>query len=216
MRKAPAGIAVAVVAAMALWFVASSQGGNSDGRLPVGGDHVTKVSPTELRLAFATVMPWRWNMWAVKRPSRTSTARVCFLVDLNGPMGPLSGGGIITGPEVGAKGCGPIAPSRGVVVALPNSGGSVEFPSGKTVSWKSFDVGVAAYPPSVDHIRLVFSGGGSEVLKTRAVPSALAFKNTEPFRYVVFAVHGCVSEVEGLARGRAVAQVGPRECSESP
>ena len=92
----------------------------------------------------------------------------------------------------------------------------MKFPFGKTVSWKSFDIGVAAYPPSVDQVRLVFSGGGSEVLKSRAVPSALAFKNTEPFRYVVFAVHGCVSEVEGLAKGRVVAHVGPRDCSDSP
>jgi hypothetical protein len=35
-------VAMAVVPAAALWFVASSQGGDSDRRLPVGGGRVTK------------------------------------------------------------------------------------------------------------------------------------------------------------------------------
>lgn len=215
MRKISAAVAATIALAVALLFVATSQGGDSDRRMPVGGGDVTKTSPTELRLASARVIiPWRWNMWAVKRPSLTSIDRVCLFVDLLGPGGSFPGG-FILGPEVGAKGCGPIDPSRGVVVALPTEGGSVELPSGKTESWKSFDVGAAAYLPSVDRVRLVFSNGGSELLKTRAVPDAVAFKGTEPFRYVVFAVHGCVSRVEGLEKGRTVARVGPRVCSGS-
>lgn len=209
-------MAVAAVLATALWFVASSQGGDAGRRLPVGGGHVTKVSPTEVRVAFATAMPWQWNMWIVKRPSLTSTDRVCLMVDLLGPLGPVRNGLVVQGPEVAHKGCGPIDPSRGVVVASPNGGGSVEFPSGITESWKAFDIGIAVYQPSVDRVRLVFSGGGSEVLRTRALPNAVAFKNAEPFRYVVFAGRGCVSEVEGLEKGRAVAHVGPRDCSGSP
>lgn len=207
--------ATVIALAVALLFVASSQGGDSDRRMPVGGGHVRKTSPTELRLASARVItPWQWIIWALKRPSQISMDRVCLFVDLLGPGGPFPGG-FILGPEQGAKGCGPIDPSRGVVVMLPTADGSVKLPSGKTETWKSFDVGAAAYPPSVDQVRLVFSGGGSELLQTRALPGAVAFKGTEPFRYVVFAVHGCVSEVEGLESGREVARVGPRTCSGS-
>lgn len=213
MRKVSIALAVTAALASALWFVAASQGGDPNRGMPVGGGHVVKVSPTELRLAFRRDMPWQWNMWAVERPSATSVHRVCLVVNLLGPLFPVPGQGFM-GPETGGKGCGPIDPSRGVVVALPHGGGSVEAPSGEDVSWKSFDIGVAAYPPSVDQVRLVFSDGGSEVVKTRSVPKGIAFKRTEPFRYLVFAVHGCVSEVEGLAKGRVVARVGPRDCSD--
>lgn len=201
--------------AVVLWLVTSSQGGEMDRPLPVGGGHVKKVSAKELRLGFGRVMPWQWSMSALERPGSPSSDRVCFLVDRLGPLVPVPGRGVM-GPGTGGEGCGPIDPKRGVVVASPIGDGSIELPTGKTESWKAFDIGIAAYPPSVHRVRLVFSGGGSEVLKSRAVPSALAFKNTEPFRYVVFAVHGCVSEVEGLAKGRVVAHVGPRDCSDSP
>jgi hypothetical protein len=110
------------------------------------------------------------------------------------------------GPETGGTGCGPIKSGRGVVVTMPNQGGSVIPPSGKAESWQSFDVGLAAYPPSVGQVRLVFSDGASEVLRAHSIPSNVAFKDVELFHYAAFAVHGCISKVEGLARGKVVAR----------
>lgn len=211
-RLAAAG---ALILAGALWFVASSQGGGADERLPVGGDRVTKVSPKELRLGFARVMPWQWTILAEERPSMSSRDRVCFSVDLYGPLVPVPGHGVMGPGGSAARGCGPIDPSRGVLVAQSERGGSVEPPKGKIESWQSFDVGIAAYPPSVGKVRLVFSDGASEILKTRAVPKDVAFRNTESFRYAIFAVHGCVSEAEGFVKSRVVARVGPRACDDS-
>jgi hypothetical protein len=208
------GAAIALMLVVVLWLVTSSQGGAADKLLPVNG-HVKKESSKELRLGFGRVMPWQWTMSALEARSTTSRDRVCFLVGFLGPLVPAPGGGV-QGPGTGESKCGPIDPKRGVVVTSPNGAGSIELPSGKTESWQAFDAGIAAYPPFVGHVRLNFLGGGSEVRKTRAVPRNLAFQDAEPFRYIVYAVHGCVSEVEGLAKGRVVAHVGPRDCSDSP
>lgn len=196
--------------AVALWFVASSLGGGGHGRLPVDGG-VKRVSANELRLGFARVLPWQWSMWAEARPWSSSRDRVCFLVDLLGPLAVLPNGSAM-GPETGGKRCGPIKSSRGAVVTMPTKEGSQTLPTGETESWQSFDVGIAAYPTSVSQVRLVFSDGGSEVLRARAVPGRVRFRNAESFHYAVFAVNGCISEVQGLAKGRVVARFGEQEC----
>jgi hypothetical protein len=105
-------------------------------------------------------------------------------------------------------------PNKGTIIAVPTQGGSLDLPNGEAESWSSFDVGVAAYQPSVAHVRLVFSDGVSKILRTRKGPSWLRFEHNQRFRYVLFAFNGCVSKVEGLAEGSTVATVG-RDCSES-
>jgi len=101
-------------------------------------------------------------------------------------------------------------------VTIPREAGSAGLRSGETLSWRSIDVGVAAYSQKVDDVRLLFAGGGSEVLKARALSRGLALKNAEKFRYVVFAVEGCVREVQGLVGGRVVAQEHSEECVGPP
>jgi hypothetical protein len=120
------------------------------------------------------------------------------------------------GSEVSGHGCGPIKTSRGAVKAvLPEGAGSIDPPTGGSDSWESFVVGVVAFAPSVHHVRLVFSDGASQVVKARAVPPHLAFEHTELFHYAVFAVKGCVSNMQGLAKGKVVAQI-RQACDESP
>jgi len=111
--------------------------------------------------------------------------------------------------------CGPIKITRPIKAVLPEKAGSITQPSGETESWQSFDVGVVAFAPTVGQVRLSFSDGTSEVLKTRAVPGSFAFKEAEPFRYALFAVHGCVSKVQGLAKGRVIVSIDERGCSDS-
>lgn len=202
-----------MILAGALWLVSSSQGGSNHGRLPVNS-HVQKVSPKELRLGFGRVRLFSWAMWAEDRPWSPSRDRVCFSVGVEGPLAHLPNGGTL-GSETGGHKCGPIKANRGAVMAVPFKAGSMTLPSGKTESWRSFDIGVAAYPPSVDQVRLIFSDGGSEVLKARALPGHLAFKDNEAFRYALFAVDGCVSKLEGLVRGRVVARASEPECGDS-
>lgn len=120
-------------------------------------------------------------------------------------MGPGAGG---------AEKCGPITPNRGTVVTRPVKAGSQTLPSGETESWESFDIGIAAYPPSVGQVRLMFSDGASEVVKAGAVPGRLAFKDAEPFHYALFAFDGCISGVQGLTKGRVVARAA-RPCNAS-
>lgn len=79
--------------------------------------------------------------------------------------------------------------ARGMVFDAVGQGRFCDSPSSETESWRSFDVGVAAYPPVRRPGPPGLLEGGSEVLKTRAVPGRLAFEDTEPFRYVVFAIH---------------------------
>lgn len=205
--------AVAVILAGALWLVASSQGGSDHERLPLKSP-VQKASPKELRLGFGGTRLFQWSMWAADRSGPYSGIPVCFSVGLVGPLAQLVNGKS-GGPETGDHKCGPIKAKRGAIVTVPVGAGSITPPHGKTESWQSFDVGMAAYRPSVDQVRLVFSDGESEVLKARAVPSRAAFKGAEPFHYAVFAVHGCVSEVQGLVRGKVVARVGDPECDVS-
>lgn len=218
MRKFP-GIAAVIVGVVALtfWLVASSQGEGSHQALPVGGGHVKKVGPRDLRLGFGDVRLFSWTMLAEEGRQHSSRGRrVCFGVGLVGPLVHLPNGGGVMGPETGGRKCGPIKPTKGILSAVATKAGSQTLPSGKTESWQAFDVGVAAYPPSVGHVRLVFSDGASKVLKARSIPQRLAFKGAEPFHYVVFAFKGCVREVQGLARGNVVAHVGEPGCNQSP
>jgi hypothetical protein len=107
--------------------------------------------------------------------------------------------------------CGPITHNHhGVFLSLPTPQGSQTLPSGQTETWEAFDVGIAAFPPSVGQIRLVSAGGSQETIMARRVPKTIAFKNAEPFHYAVFAVYGCVSEVQGLTNGQVVARVHSR------
>jgi hypothetical protein len=202
--------ASAVVLTAVLWLVVSSQGASGHGDLPIN-IHAQKASPKDLRLGYGEVKLFGWTMWAVDSAWSGRRRRVCFSVNLLGPLARLPHGHFL-GPETGGHRCGPIKAKRGVIVAVPEEAGSTTPPSGKTESWSSFDVGLAAYQPSVDQTRLVFSDGESEVLKTHAVPEHLALKGAEPFRYALFAFQGCVREVQGIARGRVVARFGGLEC----
>lgn len=151
-------------------------------------------------------------MAAELSPSRD---HVCVDTVLAGPIYHFPNGASGDPGEGNRHMCGPITTTRPIKAVLLEKAGSITQPSGKIESWQSFDVGVVAYPPSISQARLIFSDGSSEVMKTRVVPSRFAFKDAEPFRYVMFAVSGCVSKVQGLAKGRVIVSTDERGCSGS-
>ena len=164
-----------------------------------------------LRLDFGEDHSFSWSMWAASRAWPGPHNRVCLLVGLVGPLVHLPNGAAM-GPGTGDDRCGPIKSGEGVAVTMPTKEGSITPPSGSAEPWEAFDVGIAAYPPSVGQVRLIFSDGATEILKTRSVPGRLAFKDAEPFRYAVFAYLGCVRELQGLAKGKVVARAIQHEC----
>jgi hypothetical protein len=151
-------------------------------------------------------------MAAELSPSRD---QVCVDTVLAGPIYHFPNGASGDPGEGNRHMCGPITTTRPIKAVLLEKAGSITQPSGKIESWQSFDVGVVAYPPSISQARLIFSDGSSEVMKTRVVPSRFAFKDAEPFRYVMFAVSGCVSKAQGLAKGRVIVSTDERGCSGS-
>lgn len=195
----------------ALWLVASSDGGSRRERLPLHAQ-VQRESSTSLRLGVGRITTFSWAMWAELSPSRD---HVCVDTVLAGPIYHFPNGSSGDPGEGNRYMCGPIKTTRSIKAVLPEKASSITQPSGETESWQSFDVGVVAYPPSIGQVRLSFSDGTSEVIKARAVPSRLAFKGAEPFHYALFAVHGCVSKVQGLARGRVMVSTDERGCSDS-
>lgn len=197
-----------------LWLVASSDGGTSHGRLPLNG-RVRQGPPKQLRLGVGRTSSFLWQMWAEAKPSSPSMDRVCIHLNLVGPLAHAPNGSF-GGPEVGRNMCGPIKSRGGIVKAVMwVKGGSTSLPSGETESWQPFSVGAVAFLPFVSQVRLAFSDGGSEVLKARAVPGRLAFKDAEPFHYALFANLGCVTMVQGLAKGKVVANGDEKECGDS-
>jgi hypothetical protein len=193
----------ALALAVSLWAVTSSEGGSSSGQLPVGDGHIKKVSPAVLRMGAGRITAWAWAMLAEDKSSAAGS-RVCFAVNLLGPLVKLPNGGA-AGPETGKSACRSSGETKLTsVAAIAMEGGSQTSPTGETTSWPTFDVGIAAYPISVTQVRMAFSDGGSELLKARAVPRRLAFEGAGPFHYVVFAIRGCAREIQGLERGHVL------------
>ena len=204
--------AVVLILLGVLWLASVSQGGSDHSRMSMD-THVRKVSPKQLRLGFGEVRLFRWSMWAEGRPWIPSQKRVCFSVALEGPLFHLPNGATM-GTEVSGQNCGPVDGGKGTVVTLPIGASSITLPDGTTESWESFDLGVAAFPRPVGQVRLVFSDGAIEVLKSRVIPRHLMLDGVEPFSYALFAMQGCVSQVQGLLRGKVVAHV-IKHCDDS-
>jgi hypothetical protein len=192
-----------IAAAAAVMLLTAATVGADHKPLPLN-EKVVRTTAKVLRLGYGKDVSFKWSIFVSDRSKSKAPRRVCFSVNLFGPLAHLASG-VAMGPEVGGRGCGPIKFRQGAIVAMPIPGGSVTEPSGETESWQSFDVGVAAYRPNVDHVRLIFSDGIPEMLNARVVPSRVAFAGTEPFQYVVFAFNGCVERMEGFAKGKVVA-----------
>ena len=205
--------ALALVLVGVLWLVLFSGGGQAAGRLPVNEGRVKRTLPMVLMLGEGKLPAWHWRVAAAERTGAWGGGkRECFSVHMAGPLVHVAGGSMSGNGSVGKK-CGPVARKGGVAVSLPTKGGELSLPMGQSEAWQSFDVGVGAYPPSVGRVRLIFAGGHVETMRARSVPKRLAFKKGEPFHYVVFAVYGCVRELQGLADGHVVADIGLHGCA---
>lgn len=171
---------------------------------------ITGGSPFRFRTGFGPPV-WSTEIKGPRPPRLGAKGSFCVWVSVLGPLIKVPGGGY-SAQESGSTECGPINPKIGLVNLSPQPGGSLEQPEGEVETWPTFDVGSVAYPPSVDKVRLRFAGGGSTVLPLRRMPAADRPRTWEPFRYLSIGVYGCVNEVEGLSRGRAVARLHLVEC----
>ncbi|GEM_PF-4851035 len=126
----------------------------------------------------------------------------CFDVSVAGPVHKFPGVGL-GGEQFGETQCG-LGPSQHARV--------LTVPVPANADWQPFDIGIAAYDTPVAHVRLDFSGGGREELRTRRMRSGFDISGIAGLRYAVFAVEGCASKISGLEKGRVVASAGDWEC----
>jgi hypothetical protein len=195
---------VSAVALVAAACASSHPGQGASHRLfPTHADEAKKVGPGVVRLGFGKIKPFAWSVYAERgRPGGPA----CFAVRVVGPLHEFPGDGA-GGPEASETKCGLDVSRHSQVVTVPTKGGE---------SWRPFDIGVAAYNLPVTRVRLGFSGRGWEEIGTRRQRRDLGVAGLDSLRYAVFAVEGCVSEVQGLAGSRVVANVSQSGCDESP
>lgn len=158
--------------------------------------------------------PFKWATSIGTQPTQKAAepTRFCVFSNIVGPI-ERDPGGTSNGPETGGQNCGLLNPKTGLVENSFIPAGSLkQFTLETTESWMGFDIGSALYPPSVEKVRLRFAGGASTVLPLRRLPASVQPPKWEPFRYVSFAVYGCVNQFEGLSKGKVVARVNKDAC----
>jgi hypothetical protein len=215
-------LAVIAVASSAFGIIGtgSAQTERPGTPLPDVSWKVTEISATEVSTGRSTGGPpfvWGTGLSAIPRNGEAESGAFCVFVSGDGPLWKSPGGALFggSGGESGGSECGPMNPKTGLVETDPIHGGSMKQPQlGTTETWQTFDVGIVAYPPSVDRVRLRFAGGGSTVLPLRRLPTAVRPSNWEPFRYASFGVYGCVGDVEGLTGRGVMARVHQSECGD--
>lgn len=159
--------------------------------------------------------PFLWSAgFTTARPSGSAQpGALCAFAEAIGPLERYKGGAG-SGGGTGGRRCGPMNPRKGLAETVFIKSGSIkQVELGTTESWQAFDIGVVAFPPFVKKARLSFAGGGSLMLSLRRLPKSLRPESWEPFRYVSFGVYGCVSELEGMSKGKVVARVHESECN---
>lgn len=213
-RAVGLAVGLATIVALAWPVAATAMGGPAELPIAENSEQVRRLSANALELGHGKKLPFAWGMSVEQSGARPGSAsRLCFTVGLIGPLAPTPAG-TLSGQEGIERGCRPSASTEGVVVTSATQHGSLELPSfGGTVYWPSFDIGVAAYPPSVTETRLFFAGGGPpRTYQLRRLAPKFALAGSEPFRYRAFAVYGCVTEVEGFANGKLVARAPQQGC----
>lgn len=228
MARSPVRIllVLAMIAVLGLTLVAlgvvgvgSAQAERSGAPLPGARWKVAKISGTEVSTGQSEPWQFREFVWrtgfaAPRGRERVAPSAFCVFVGVEGPFVRTPGGGGGGAPDNVKSECGPIRPGAGLVKTVPTQEGSLKQPylGNVTYTWPSFDVGVVAYPMSVDKVRLRFAGGGSIILPLKGMPASVRPSKWEPFKYASFGVYGCVEEVEGLSAQRVVARAPQSEC----